>query len=138
MYEHLRTSLAYQTSKNMKKNNEIKPKISANDSLRHHNGTEHYYNYKRGLKLTDGSRELAEKFECFWLLDVIMSHQNQVRNEEFQQWKLEKKPNDKAIVTCDDGNNRLILTQTISYTDFAADSATLWVENSVIMLPSER
>jgi hypothetical protein len=122
----------------MSKINENQVKISANDSLRHYNGTEQYYKYKMGLMLTDGSKALADKYSAWWLLDVIMSHQPRLAGEEFQQWKLEKNGETKAIVSCDDGNGKVILKQTITYTDFEADTATLWVENKVIMLPSER
>ena len=56
-------------------------------------------------------------------------------------WKQRAHPNE-ALVTCDDGNNHLLITQEIPFADFALDEVCLYVTNDdfngiVVMLPSE-
>lgn len=111
---------------------------NANDDFRDYIGTSQYYRYNFGTKLTDGSKALAEKYECFWLLDIIVSYQLDVRvkHEKLQVWKLKKK-GEGAVVNCEDGNYNLILSQKVPYTDFKPDKAELWYQNGVIFLPSE-
>ena len=111
--------------------------MNANDQLKEYNCSDNYYKYNFGLIITDGVKALAEQFECFWFLDIIASYQGQLKNEEFQVWKLTKHDGDKATVTCDDGNDRIIKTQKIPYTDFSANEATVWVEFGTALLPSE-
>lgn len=111
--------------------------INANDQLREHNCSDNFYKYNFGLIITDGILTLAQKFECFWFIDIIASYQIQLKNEEFQVWKLTKHGGDKATVTCDDGNGNILKTQKIPFTDFKADKATVWVEFGTALLPSE-
>ena len=56
-------------------------------------------------------------------------------------WKQRARPNE-ALVTCDDGDNHLLITQEIPFADFVLDEARLYVTNDdfngiVVMLPSE-
>ena len=56
-------------------------------------------------------------------------------------WKQRARPNE-ALVTCDDGDNHLRVTQEIPFADFALDEVCLYVTNDdfngvVVMLPSE-
>jgi len=56
-------------------------------------------------------------------------------------WKQRARPNE-ALVTCDDGDNHLLVTQEIPFADFALDEVCLYVTSDdfngiVIMLPSE-
>lgn len=111
--------------------------MNANDSLSHHNGTESYYKYLMGYLLTDGVKELATQFQCYWFLDVVVSHQPDLEDEEFQVWTLKKNVDNSADVVCTDGNNKVLKSQHILMTDFTADEATVWVEGNVILLPSE-
>jgi hypothetical protein len=110
--------------------------MNANDQLRAHTCSDNFYKYNFGLVITDGAKALAEKFFCFWFLDIIASYQGQLENEEFQVWTL-KRTGSKAIVTCTDGNDNVIKTQRISWTDFEPDEATVWVEFGTALLPSE-
>jgi len=101
-------------------------------------GTEHYYKYLNGTKLTDGVMYLASNAGCFWLLDIICSCQylNGVRNEGFQVWKLSKCG--KAwLVVCEDGNDNEVYRQVIEYSDFPMESAEIWFTDGVMLLPSE-
>ena len=102
------------------------------------NGTEHHYRHWTGMLYTDGVKFLADKAKAYWLLDIVASyqHQKKVRNEEFQVWKLVK-TGSEAIVILEDGNDNRILSQKIEYTDFPLESVSLWLQNGVLILPSE-
>lgn len=115
-------------------------------------GTEGYTRYLAGLLLTDGVRFLAENAECFWLLDIIASYQPKCKKDaslrEMQFWTLKRnKTTSGAVVTCDDGNGNVKITQRIEFTDFPMDEVRVWVELGsvdgynpayVAMLPNER
>lgn len=107
---------------------------------------------------------------AYWLMDIIASHQRnqKVAAEGFQTWRLylnhleagESEPDpeqprlaavlawqqrsrpNEALVTCDDGNGQILVTQEIPFADFALDEVSLYVTNDdfngiVVMLPSE-
>jgi uncharacterized repeat protein (TIGR04076 family) len=112
-------------------------KIKANDYLKHHNCTDEFFKHQFGLVFTEGAKAMADEFECYWLLDITASYQPELRREEFQVWELHVNPEKAAVVSCTDGNDRVLKTQDIQYTDFKVESATLWVEGKVILLPSE-
>jgi hypothetical protein len=76
-------------------------------------------------------------FGCYWFIDVIAIYQSQLKDDKFQVWSLGKNEDGSAVVICTDGNNKVIKTQQIPFTDFNADEATVWVENGVALLPSE-
>ncbi len=112
--------------------------IDANEEMSSFNGSEHYHKYGFGMLLTDGALAMCETHSCFWWADIICSYQKYLRAEEFQCWTLGRNEDSSAIVLCTDGNNRLLVSQEVPWTDFKPDCATLWVEgNSVILLPSE-
>ena len=80
---------------------------------------------------------MADTYGVYWFLDIIASYQPQLKNEEFQVWKLTKHDGNKATVTCEDGNGNIIKSQKLPFTDFSADEATVWVEFGTALLPSE-
>jgi hypothetical protein len=41
-------------------------------------GTEHYYRISRRHLLTDGTKYLAKEAECFWMMDAVASHLNEI------------------------------------------------------------
>ena len=105
-------------------------------------GSEKLYRYNLfGIEsfLTDGVKYLAESAQCFWLINVILSHQiyKNVRNEEFQVWRLKKLENGEFIVVADDGNKNEITRQEIGDSDFPLDNVDLWFINKTLMLPTE-
>jgi len=110
-------------------------------------GTECYYAYLAGLKLTDGVKYLAEVAGAYWLLDVIASYQignAKIRREPFQVWELKLSPDNattgkhEAVVTMKtDTDHPLLVKQQIEYTDFPLDSITLYLIDGVILLTSE-
>ena len=115
--------------------------ITHND-LEQFSGTEKYYRY-HSLLLTDGAFYLAEKAECFWLMDVIWSHavENQwFGKEDFITCKLTVQDNAGEIVF-DEGNGNVLVTQHVPFTDFPLDHVQLYIVrgdcNLVVMLPGE-
>lgn len=111
--------------------------MNANDELRDYTSSDNYYKYLGGLLITDGAKALADKFQCYWFLDIISSYQHQLANEEFQVWLLTRQQDNSAEVKCTNGNDLVLKYQSIPFTDFQPTSATIWVENGVALLPSE-
>lgn len=109
---------------------------NANAAFSQFTGTQGYYRYHCGTLLTEGVKALADKFKCYWWLDIIASF-NTLLLEDFQVWTLEKHQDNSATVRATDGNGKELIRQTIPYTDFDAIRATVWVEGSVMLLPSE-
>ena len=103
------------------------------------NGTDNYYKHLFGIVYTDGIRFLAEECQCYWLIDLVASYQldPKVKCEEFQVYKLRVNADKSAVVEISDGNNNIIATQEIEFTDFPLDEIDLWFANNVLYLPSE-
>ena len=106
-------------------------------------GSENWYRHalNRSVLYTDGAQHVAEHGGAYWLLDIIalcQRHEKSVAAEEFQSWKLVVRPDRTATLTCEDGNYNVVYAQQLEFTDFPLDEVTLWFENNVIYLPSER
>ena len=116
----------------------LKPLImNANDYLKQHNCSDEFFKYNFGLVITEGTKAMADQFHCYWLLDIIVSYQPELKRHQFQVWKLFVLDDSSAIVKCTDGNDKVLKRQEVPFTDFTAKEATLWVEGNVILLPSE-
>ena len=104
-------------------------------------GSEQWYRHclVRKVQYTDGVHYVAETGGAYWLIDEIAFGQAQpnVAAEEFQVWRLKVNPDQAAILTCDDGNDRVVFTKRIEYTDFPLSEIRFYFTNNVIMLPSE-
>lgn len=112
---------------------------NANDDLRDFTGTQDWYRHFTGLLFTDGVLAMAEKFQAFWLIDLVFSHQvtPEVKAQPFQKWVLKRTEGDCFLAVADDGNGVVIAEQVIPYSDFAADQVTLFYTAGVLLLPSE-
>jgi Family of unknown function (DUF6876) len=60
-----------------------------------------------------------------------------VAAEEFQHWKLTVNADRTAMLACDDGNDHVIYTKRIEYTDIPLGYVRFYVANKTILLPSE-
>jgi hypothetical protein len=105
-------------------------------------GSEQRYRHgiNRKVLFTDGAKFVADQAGAHWLLDeiaIIQPHDQRVAAEEFQVWKLAVNPDHTATLTCEDGNDRVVYTKQIEYTDFPPEGITLWFTNNTILLPSE-
>ena len=111
--------------------------------LAHFTGTQQWYRHaiNRNILYTDGARYVAQAGEAYWLLDEIaltQANKPLIAVEKFQVWKLTVNDDSSALLQCEDGNGNILATKQIKYTDFPLSEITLWLENNVIMLPSER
>jgi hypothetical protein len=112
------------------------------EALGQFTGSEAFYRY--GLKgeflFTDGVKYVADAVGAYWLLDEITLAQRfnrAVAAEEFQLWTLKVAGDNTALLSCDDGNGRIVYSKQIAFTDFPTCGMKFYVCNSVIMLPGE-
>jgi hypothetical protein len=105
-------------------------------------GSENWYRHglNRAVLFTDGAKYVADTAGAYWLLDEIalaQRYEKAVAGEEFQVWKLSVKPDDSAVLTCEDGNGHAVFSKRIAFTDFPLEEVALWFTNGTILLPSE-
>ena len=105
-------------------------------------GSENWYRHgiNRAVLFTDGAKFVADQAGAYWLLDeiaIIQPHDKRVAAEEFQVWKLAVTADNGGTLTCDDGNDNVVYTKQIEYTDFPTEGITLYFTNNTILLPSE-
>ena len=105
-------------------------------------GSENWYRHgiNRAVLYTDGAKYVADQGGAYWLLDIIaiaQQHDKRVSAEEFQVWKLSVAKDRSATVLCEDGNDTVVYSQSIPFTDFPLEKITLYFANNVIHLPSE-
>lgn len=105
-------------------------------------GTENWYRHPivKSTLYTDGIKYVAERAGAYWLIDEIAFNQKHhlIKNEEFQVWTLNVDLiKSTAIITCDNGNNKILYTKQLDYTDFPMEEIKIYVTNNVILLPSE-
>jgi hypothetical protein len=110
--------------------------------LRQFTGSCNWYRHgiNRDVLFTDGAKYLADEGGAYWLLDTIALAQrfeNNVAAEEFQVWKLQVNADHTASLVCDDGNDNIVYTQHIEFTDFLLDEIKLYFTDNTILLPSE-
>lgn len=116
------------------------------ETLPHFCGTESWHKWStlfRNYYLTDGAKYVADSCGAYWLMDAIASYYRKMllNNVPFQVWVLDVKDN-KATLTCSDGNNHTLVTQKIEYTDFPLAHIKLYCcmdspEQAIILLPNE-
>ncbi|MBD3340435.1 MAG: hypothetical protein GF353_15075 [Candidatus Lokiarchaeota archaeon] len=111
------------------------------ENLPNFHGTANYYRHSIGnFKYTDGVKYLAEKAQCYWLLDVVGSYQylEEVKNAPFQLWELITEKDQTAVVTMkEDSDMPDIIKQKLPYTDFPLEKIRLYLVDNVLMLTSE-
>ena len=105
-------------------------------------GTEQWYRHgiNRKVLFTDGAKYVADQAGAYWLLDeiaLIQPYDKRLAAEEFQVWKLAVNADQSAMLTCEDGNDHVVYTKPIEYTDFPSAGITLYFTNNTILLPSE-
>jgi len=121
----------------MNANEKGKDYVNANDKFKDHRCSERLYRHWMGMLYTDGVQTLCDEFKCKWLLDSIMVCQWEIKNEPYRFWRLERTKKNSAILTCDDGNGKIIKTKKIGLTDIKANEVTIWLFGNLALLPSE-
>ncbi len=104
-------------------------------------GTSSYTRISRRHLLTDGAKYLADQAACYWLMDAVASHLNEIGTQDwFVLVKLELQGTTATLIY-EDGNGNEHVRQSIGYTDFPMEQIILYAcwdsEYWVIMLPSE-
>ena len=84
------------------------PTLNAADLAAFH-GTAHWYRHGviRNVLYTDGAKYVADQAGAYWLLDAIAIAQacdRQVAAEGLQVWVLVVHDDQRATLTCEDGN----------------------------------
>ena len=92
--------------------------------------------------LTEGVYFMCEQLQCYWLIDVINSYIPSLEVNEFYVCKfILNDDKQSGIFTIDDGNENILITQKIIFTDITANVrlflTTAPNNQSVILLPSE-
>ena len=97
------------------------------------------YRHPLRVNYTEGVKELVEKCEAYWMLDLIASQQfrSQVKKELFQSWQLTRTKNSSFEIIATDNYGQAITSQQIPFSDFPYDKVTLWCICRLIMLPWE-
>jgi hypothetical protein len=93
----------------------------------------------KAMKYTEGVKFVSDN-GANWLVVAVLSHAIGLmkKGEEFIVAKLVKTANGGALLTLDDGNDKILAKQEFSMTDFPLPSITFYCENWMMMLPSER
>jgi hypothetical protein len=93
----------------------------------------------RAMNYTEGVKFVSDN-GANWLVVAILSHVIPLmkKGEEFIVAKLTKKADGSALLTFDDGNDKILARQEFSQTDFPLPSITFFAEGNMVMLPSER
>jgi len=105
-------------------------------------GTTQYYRITNRFIVTDGVKYLADRASCYWLLDLYAAHLASVDHEvdRFTVLKLVLQ-GAGANIAIEDGNDRLLASQAVEYTDFPLPAIQLFGcwdgQHWVAMLPSE-
>lgn len=104
-------------------------------------GTEqyHYAGIFRKVIATDGAIDTLQKFECFWLHDLVAPEIMKFQDQENFITVLAH-PEDLKVIL-DDGNGNVLWKKKLDYTDLKRDLKFFVVYNGngqwVMMLPSE-
>ena len=112
------------------------------DDLANFYGSENWYRHGlvRSILFTDGAKYVADAGGAYWLLDEIalaQKFEKKVAAEEFQLWWLTVKEDQTATLVCEDGNERVVFSKLILFTDFPLAEIVFYYTNNVIHLPSE-
>ena len=125
----------------MKKHKDLTNLGLDSSTLAQFTGTGAYYRISRRHMLTDGTKYLAERAGCFWMMDAIASHLSEIGTADWFVLVRVMVSDGAALMIYENGNGQEHARQEIPYTDLPLRSVTLYAcwdsENWVIMLPIE-
>jgi len=117
-------------------------KYDLNSTMGEYDGTDQHYHsiYSLSLNYTQGIRDVARQWGAYWLILELATVQSKLPNELFLVLRLERTGREcgSFILKTDDGDGNILSTINIVNSDFPFDSAKFYIENNVILLPSER
>jgi len=89
---------------------------------------------------TEGVRFLAERTRCFWLIDLIAILQLRAWKDawlrQFQLWELFVNDG-RGVLVCSRDSDDVAFREVIEKTDFPIGYVHFYVDDGVLMLPSE-
>ena len=110
-------------------------------SLAQFTGTGQCHRIGRRHLLTDGTRYLSERARCWWIIDAVASHLDEIGTDDWFVLVRVVVQGRAAIMVYEDGNGEEHARQTIPYAGFPIVEITLYAcwdgDHWVIMLPSE-
>lgn len=116
-------------------------KTLAQSDLANLTGSERWFRHSvaRHILYTEGVQHVAEHGGAYWLIDEIVFAQAvpAVSSQEFQMWRLAVNANQSAILTCDDGNGRVVFTKSLVFTDFPLPEVRFYFTDNTILLTNE-
>ncbi len=117
------------------------PSITKAD-LAQFTGSEQWYRHRlvRKVLYTEGVQYVAEHASAYWLINEIAFGQciPAIAAQEFQHWKLTVNlAKQSAVLTCNDGEDNIVASKKIEYTDFPLDEIRFYFIDNVILLRSE-
>lgn len=105
-------------------------------ALRQFTGTEHWYRHNpTSLVYTDGVQYFAEKAGAYWFLDIVGTEVLALRME-FAVVKLVSKDNAGSIVV-EDGNGNISWEKKLDFTDAPEGVWSFYLQDKIIIIPSE-
>lgn len=95
---------------------------------------------------TEGVRWLVDNADCGWLLNTILSEQNDphnaIRKEPFQVWTLTVSAQRTAMLTAADGKGQVLMEMAVSSVELPVSNTLFWVkyidQGPILLLPSEQ
>lgn len=129
-----------QENKEEEKDSRIEKRRKIEAEIRHFTGTDKWHKMYPNVLITDGVKFVFDLAESYWLGEIVFSLQTleKVKAEPFQLYELEvnlEKHNADLKVT--DGNENVLYTQFIEFTDFPLPKFSFYYTDSVILLSSE-
>ena len=89
---------------------------------------------------TEGVRFRAERTRCYWLIDLIAILQLRAWKDawlpQFQLWELFVKDG-RGVLVCSRDSDDVVFRERIESTDFPIAYVHFYVDDGVLMLPSE-
>ncbi|WP_440994158.1 DUF6876 family protein [Cysteiniphilum litorale] len=91
--------------------------------LRCHMGDNVRYRIFNNTIITPGVKDLAEKLNCYWLIQdaaIFLSEARKKKNDYFYSVTFSQKTG-RSVLTIDDGNNRILYESTYNWVDLTAE-----------------
>lgn len=97
-----------------------------------YSGTEYYYKLFGGILITDGVKDILEKFHAFWTTDILY----ELPKEGFFVIRVYVYDDNTADVVVEDGNHNIVKRKHYKYTDLDV-SLKFYYADGVLLLPLE-
>ena len=123
---------------------DVKTEKDLNDKFAQFIGTEKYYAHFMGISVyTDGIKAMADEFQAYWLIDLVVSYQmvESIRSKHFQIWTLFSENGKAALEMREDSDQPVVVRKEIPFTDFPEGTLQMYYIDDgsykVLLLPSE-